>query len=543
MSPVNKQGEPLHQIEVLKRGAKDKGKLRDSEWAIRISHTEKGRPFTFYLKGTHLVADPGHEVKSAKGQNVSEDWYEALTEREKVDLMEAVAAYYRKPSLDRDGVKTAAVGVVQNADPYAKPRNRNLLYVGINTTHLVPADNYKGCAEDNMIRSVAAAIARFMHYERGGNLPEAPFLKELFVMGGRIADRSDSKDKGVHGICPCGPCTDLLAQVMLPGSKIYIYPHTDGQSRLPINEAAKKYSDVATNHIWKTDIETLNANRKVHLRNKTLTEMQVTGLRAMAECLASGYVPPPRSEEVLKKNDENFRSYRTSIPELDIATKNGSPDITAVNDYLWRELALILNDRLHLAQKEGRLPPYGELTADAVLDWMNKKVKTVCCSVIQTDQGAYYPGYDSQTGSDKAFVNPQFTALGAAVKVLGTQGVKRIWSMELNPLAIKAGYMMTPSKDGLERSYKRPTKLEGETLRVCSLPFNDGKLSPELLAAIADECTYGPDTIYVGGFPGNGRAERGLNGGSVAHSDEANQLHGHRDRLKRKLLGPGGLQL
>ncbi len=462
--------------------------------SVQINDTQCGRSFSFALKRDQLIVSLGaHKLKHLAG---NQDWYSSLTEQEKVDLMQVVAAHYRAPSLDPDGMKTSAIGVVPNPDPNCAPKDRHLIYVGINN-HLNAADNYKGCAEQGMVKSASNSVVQYVHHRLGQTFENKPFIQEIYVMGGRDANPNRAGDVGVPAICPCGVCTDLLAKTMVKGGHVYIMPHTTGRALLTVNEGTHEFSDIQRGEIWKTTIDNLNRHRHVHFdRDIEEYALQRDGFEAMVSRLVN-YVPPTPSPEAQQKHAENYAQNRVSIAELDVATRaDGTPEPAAVNDYLLKQISMTLHDRL----QGKKITP----SEDAVRRFLNNKVNYVRCALIQLDDGSYHIGYDSSTGSDKAFVNPEFTALGAAVPKLGTQGVKRVWTMEFNPKAIEAGIMTTSSKDGLERTYKRHSKIEGQDITLCSLPFNAGGLSKEKVEAIAQAHTFDFGEVYASLFAGNG---------------------------------------
>jgi hypothetical protein len=487
----------IYRVTALQPSSKERGRLAGGDFAIQVKGTQSGKDFTFVLKGSHLEVLPGPEVKNSNGSgNVSDDWYDALTEAERLDVMRAVAAHYRQPSRDPDGMKTAAIGVVINPDPQAPRRYRHLLYVGINN-HLNTDENSKGCAEQGMVKAASNSLTQFMYHKRGETLSDIPFIKELYVMGGRAPNPLISDDRGVPGICPCGQCTDLLARAMIPGSNVYVLPVTKGRESQVINTTAQKFSEVQADEIWKTTIDTFNLHRAtIFTDDRPEKEIQHQGVDAMVAHLAN-YVSPEPTDAVLTQMVLNKKNHRQSIPELDVATKaDGAPDPQAMNAYMWNEISCTLHDRL-VAQKV-------KLEPRAIQQWLNDKVKYVRCVVIQLDDGSYYTGYDSRTGSDKAFVNAEFTALGAAAPMLGTQGVKRIWTMECNPKAVEHGMLIGSTKDGLERIYKRHSKIPGQKIEVCNIPINNQKLSLDSLAQIVQNNTFDFDAVFPGLFAGNG---------------------------------------
>ena len=467
---------------------------RDAELIIMIEETECGRPFSFTLKGHHLQPKPG---RTPPGPNNYDDWYTALTESEKTQLMQQVLAYYRQASADPDGLKTAAVGIVENADPDAALKEKHLIYVGFNTTTEKSDKNnpyVKNCAEINVISAGQQSTRRHLVHRLGKDDPENKEFLEFHVMGGRDANPNIPGDVGVPGVCPCGQCTDRLASEMVEGGKIYVYPYRNAEMQHEINHDADNFSQVGADQIWATTIDVLNRKRSVPL-DAAQKKIQEDGLRWMAEQLVD-YHPPEVSEDVIEQTVKNKRAHRKSIPELDVATHNGVLDMVALDHFLKHEILQDLAPRMernHIAHN-----------VDAILKWF-EKIDTVRCCVVKTDDGCYNSALDSRVSSDKAFAPAESAALSAAIKSLGNHGVETLYPMTFSPKNIHDGVMRTVNKDGLERAYKRRTRVEGKEMSTCHLLLNNGDFgekTKETIEGLAQEFTFDMPTIYPGGFAG-----------------------------------------
>lgn len=496
--------EKTHRVDKIESTHRDSMRLRNAEFVIKISGTESGREFTFILKGAHLQVLPGHEVpKKGGGGNVSEDWYEALTEEERLDVMQAVCAHYRKASRDPDGMKTAAIGIVNNPDTKAQKRDKHLIYVGINN-HYNTDKVSKGCAEQGMVKAASNSITQYMYHNRDEEVADVPFIKEVFVMGGRAPNPNIPGDKGMGAICPCGQCTDLLARAMLPGGNVYVLPPTKGFEHLAVNHKARQFSDVVSGQVWKTTIDNLNRYRVIAYDNTSFEKRaQRDGLAETVARLAN-FSLPEVSDEVAAQAARNEKQRRKSIAALDVATRDGKPDAEAINNYLYHEILEGLHDRLTV----NRVP----FEPQRIRSWLTgesgkedeSKVKYVRAVVMQLDDGTYCSSYDSVTGSDNAFVSAESSALGANSAKLGTQGIKHVWTMEFNPRAIAGGVMITPTKDALERIYKRHTKIPGQHVTISNIPFNSQLLEKTDLQAMINANTFRIEEMYPGMFAGNG---------------------------------------
>lgn len=416
-----------------------------TEYRLSITETANGNDFTFLLRGNRLSAQPASTNRDAA------DWYESLTGEEKIKLMQTVLAYYRAPSLDPNGMKAAAIGIVENTDLKARPSQKHLIYVGVNTTQSASA-LYKDCAEQNMVNAATASIARRQYHDSNLEKTEKivpPRFKEVYVMGGRDADMSDPNDKGVPAICPCGKCTDMLAKSMDPNGKIFVLPHAKDKE-LTCNSDAVFFSRVKPEdgQYWETTIDRLNAHRDVGLE-KGVHKAQKEALVEVAAKLVK-YAPPSVEECVIEKAADNARHRRNSIAALDVATdaKTGQCDTKVMSSYLYHQILTTLDDRL-TRDEVVRTP-------EEISQWLHSpRMETVRCVVLQLSDGTYHSAIDSQTSPDKAYPNAGVSALGAAVQQLGTQGVVSMWAMECSPKAIEKGLLPTSPKEEVERIAKR----------------------------------------------------------------------------------------
>lgn len=462
---------------------------KTTDVVVSITHTECGRDFQFYLKGQRLEPKLG----ATPPGGASEDWYKALTERERIDLMQAVLAHYRKPSADPDGMKTAAVGIVENPDPNASARDKHLIYVSFNTTD--KASKYlKSCAEKNTLDEGRQSMRGYMHHKLGIENAENQKFIEFHVMGGRDPKPGVVSDKGKHGICPCGQCTDRLAMEMVKGGKVFIYPYREDDIQHPVDYFARSFSDVNEKAIWATTIDVLNRHRYIDLTAKEI-DYQKQGLEWVAEQLVN-YTPPEKSPELLMQSMKNEEMDRDSIAALDIATHDGVLDVVELNKYMMQQLLKTLAPRI----RKNHVP----LNKEAILEWLTTKVETVRCVVIRTDDGSYHLSKDSRTGSDNAYPNAESSALSSAIDALGEHGVEALYTLTFDPKDIAAGVMRTLSKDGLERAYKRATKIPGKEMYACHLLLNDTSLRRTQLADMSYKYSFDMNEIYPGHFAGTG---------------------------------------
>ena len=470
-------------------------KEREADHIITISNTECGLNFRFLLKGYHL--EPMNVTKS--GAHGRENWYTSLTDRERVDLMQTVLAHYREDSMDKDGMKTASIGIVKNPDPNAPPAKAYLAYVSFNTNDSA-SDYLKGCAERNTIEQGRASMRRHMvhHYtekeaiERNIERKPAKYV-EFHVMGGRDPDPVRPGDRGVPAICPCGQCTDRLASEMVPGGKVYIYPYRQSYNQHTLDHESTTFSQVRSDFIWATNIEVLNRHRRISLSPDDAA-IQEQGLAWIADQLVD-YKPVERSAAIKQRDEQLKTNDIDSISELDVATTHGELNVEILNHYLHRQVLRTLAPRLRKAGVAR--------DKEHILDWINENVKTIRVVVLKTDDGHYHMSKDSRVRGDNAYPNAESSALSDAVDALGEHGVEAVYALTLDPQNIKDGIVRTLSKDGLERIYKRNTKLPDKELFVSHMLLNDNSLSRNELHEMLKGLSFNMDAIYPSHFAGN----------------------------------------
>ena len=466
---------------------------------VKISHTKTGREFAFTLKGHYLIPQPKRHLKG----NGDFDWYDALSEQERVDLMDVVLAHYRKPSADKDGMKTSSVGIVPNPDPRHMAHDKHLIYVSFNTPD--PENNYlKNCAEKNTVNEASMSMRGFMVHKREMLQPELPKFIEFHVMGGRDPDPAIPGDKGVASVCPCGQCTDRLANAMVEGGKIYVHPHAPSGQAHKINHSgqtggAQHFGEVAKDEVWATTIDLLNQNRRVTLTDD-VQKIQEDGRQWLIQALAH-HALPEVSDAVVEQEGKNKRQHRRSISELDLATKDGKPDVAVLADVMRWELVKTLLPRLR-RDYDGQVPS----DENVIRLWLEKRVTKVSCDIIQTDDGCYHWGKDSQTGSDNAFVDSGISGLSMAIDSLGDHGVEKIWSIEYDPKALREQRITTPSKESCERAHKRRTRENGKTMTIAAIPLCDNQMIKNVnkIQLVMESLTFTIPQIMPGGFDGSG---------------------------------------
>ena len=285
--------------------------------------------------------------KREKGEPDYSDWRNALSPEEKVRIFALILDEYRKHSIgDEYGYRGAVLGVTESGD----------IFLGSNTATGQIASSYlKKCAEQNMV-STASEHAAYQQVKRHGwdqsNPPKAPVFESLYMMGG-------VNQTQVPVSCPCGMCTDMLANNMVEGGKVYALPilnkatfdylnsttpaapkatanqgkekrqRAPSAATLPVHIEIDKSDTLAAvrervtrpkgdsgdkplqpYHVWETTINHLNADRTIDLNvgNTDIANMQ---RRAYAKLALDAHKTSSLQEERLATQ------HQKSIRELD----------------------------------------------------------------------------------------------------------------------------------------------------------------------------------------------------------------------------------
>lgn len=448
-----------------------------------------GRNFDFTLKGNHLRVQP---TSKGTAGNDDTDWFTAISEKEKIGVMSKVLANYRLPSLHAGKWKVSAIGITRNPDENAPKHKRHLAFVGVNTD-MRSEQLDKACGEQGMLDAMVNNIAQYQYHKRGVMMTSPAVPMELHLMGGREPDPANPDDKGERMIAPCGKCTDTLAQWMQPEDVIYIYPVNNGNMPLKVNDTAFSLDEVKGNEVWKTTIGHLNRLRHIDL-NAEAAAQQRAGMEALVHQLLQA--PQEVPDAVADQAWQNTKQRRQSIPELDIATRNGKPLPAAMNAYLHAQIVDTLRSRL-----DGAHIPH---EAEAVRHWLEgQMVETISASVVQFEDGTYTPGLKAISQLDSASTSSQLSALNsnAGVKKSGHQGIVHGWSMNFSVADILAGKTTTPSKDGIERQLKKMNG-QADAKPFTHFIFNDGALAPDKAETLAQTYNWSAREIFPGGFKG-----------------------------------------
>jgi hypothetical protein len=197
-----------------------------------------------------------------------------------------------------------------------------------------------------------------------------------------------------------------------------------------------------------------------------------------------------------------------TIRELNAGTKDGVLDPQVLNKCLIDQLLLTLNGRVNRRFEQQLKVPK---TKAGILSWLNnEKFDVVRITIIQTDDGCYHIAKDSDTGSEKAYVDAESASVSAAIDSLGDHGILKVMSMEIRPSEIskngnfgEESMLYTSTKEGCERIFKRRTQ-SGQPVTMLDIPLNDGYLTREQMHDISHKFGFTIDELYPGGFGGTG---------------------------------------
>lgn len=404
-----------------------------------------GRSFSFTLHANHIVIKP-KEIRDA-AKNIL-PWFTALLDEERLQIFNAILAEYRERSQGDAGFKMAALGVTEKGD----------VYIAENTEQ-ISSDFNRQCAEQNMVtistqRNVYKQIGQCIRDGRNpqGIIPENAKFREIYLMGGRLPDTPIS--------CPCGNCTDLLSKVMLPDSNLLVLPVNDGIKTLSINGNMRKLSEIRPGEAWKTTMKHLNSERHI-----TLDEAQTQAMRtSMAHSLADIriWVSRHAEEDPNRAVGQTIYDPATHTGKIDLKrlSNNDLVDLGKLKHFMYEQIMVTLANRLESLSQDRRLGTLDELS-DEQIAALAEHV-SVRCSVIQRDDGRLYAVAGATSPIDKAIPDAEISAIGAAGKKLGNQGIRQTWAMEFDMENAKGGLVGSCSKAAVERLLKRSSKITGQ---------------------------------------------------------------------------------
>jgi len=468
----------------------------EGELHLELKGTRRGKDFDFILRRNYIRVEPKDQ-----------DW-RILEQSEKLQIFNAILRKYRERSMGDGDMKIAALGVTEDGD----------IYIATNTERL-SSPYFRQCAELNMVTSLTQNdVYDQLKKDPTKITPHEPKLTELYMLGGK-----DAKPDAPN-ICPCGNCTDMLTRVMSsPDAPIYVLPMSPTDDTLTIAHAENVSSPELIGKVWKTNIEQLNAKRVINLAPQA-AETQKAGFRQLL--LRSGKLPEERAKELtdamikniqddteapkvhnmgdlvklllnpltigmaikalpssivaeteqalrhMLKTAENALTQRQSVAALDLTARGDSGvDMSELNHFMVGEIQRTFGDRLR---------GFGlkDASKDDIREAVENKIYTIRCVVVRLDDGTFRTSVESQSDIDNAYPCGEVSTIMEAANKLGTQGVREVWAMEMNPKDIAKGIMHTSSKEGAERIIKRRTR-STDQVQFHFIPFNSGEIADD----------------------------------------------------------------
>ncbi len=404
----------------------------DDEMSVVIGETQSGINYRFVLHGHHLEVESLVASELGGDHKVwtpNKDWYEQLTELERLQVFRKVLAEYRTRSLGEGGFKLAALGITESGD----------IYVSENTEQLSD-DFHRQCAEQNMV-TISTQRDVYSQIEENGRDFQArnPRYRDVYLMGGQPPQ--------IQIACPCGNCTDLLSRVMDKEAPIWVLPvydrERDNQS-LRINKTAEVAEDLDKNEAWKTTIGHLNKDRVIELGNDSADKQRAAfdDILMNAETWAQA---------------ERVRSLPADISDEELT--NAMHDrVATMTAKLLQKAARAENHELKGLDLDQR-----RALADRHIHWVR-------AATAQSTTGEWEIGVWNKSSVGSTLPSPEIAVIGAFGEEMVDNGIARMEAMECSPWHVKNGTMRTSPKAAIERAVKnRPQNGEELKLRFHAL--------------------------------------------------------------------------
>ena len=272
----------------------------------------KTRHIKWYVVENRVIIDPPEDL-------------EKLTHAEKIRLFNPILAEYRLLSRHPDKFYSSALGITQDGQIYIADNKQR------------QKDFHKDCAEVCLINSIPDL--------------ETNKLTELYVMVGFHDRRNpDSPKSGTEkAFCPCGKCTDALANALTSNATLVTIP--DGKKVPQVNFDAHTFKEVETGQTWSTKFEKVNKDAVLKLSNP-IAEL---GREAKRELVAKktwvdrvrpfvGFIQSFNFDSWLKRLPEKVRGYVKILldpnnPDNRIHLLDADPSEVSINSYMVNEIA------------------------------------------------------------------------------------------------------------------------------------------------------------------------------------------------------------
>ncbi|MFM9890220.1 MAG: cytidine deaminase [Rickettsiales bacterium] len=460
---------------------------------VEIHKTKSGQDFRFILN-----KDTVEVVRLPEGVSAVPEWFDALSEQEKLDVFNHILAVHRARSMGDQGFRLAAIGVTQTGRIYIHENSEQL-----------STDHNRQCAEQNMVVTAenGETDIKISQAIRHGGKPSdvektKPEFKAIYLMGGREGD--------IPIACPCGNCTDLLSRVMAPSAPIWILPANDGTKALHINTQAQMASTLAGDEAWKTTIAHLK--RPSFALSEVEQETQVRALHQMAGELSAVLEMAVRDSNKIKQIQRGDKKVKLAeplpVPELNDPTINAAMRNAHVNACMIGEIKnSVLNRLCGVIQRRIRgREPLPDLSPEGIVGLINQYKIRVDCVVIEMEDGVRYENTITKSALDNAQQPPEVNVVAISNKQHGTDGIERVWGMHFGLHTIRDHVQLTSPNAGVERLVKRRPQRGDDTIHFTFAPFNDGTPEPALLAEMQRNFTG--QQLFPGYFTGKASQQK-----------------------------------
>lgn len=482
----------------------DEQSRRQVVWSAEIT-AASGQTFVAEIAFHRLF------IRSKTGEEI--DWFDVLSEKERMVLCDEAMDHYRNYSSEPNGLHVAAIAIVENPRPLGKSDHHSV-YIQFNTRNAA-SQHIKNCAELHAMGDMDRDLRLLQNIPVDPNgKPPRQMVKEWHVMGGRDAA---SGKAGISAVTPCGFCTDEMAEHSAPDTPVFVHSLRTKGTKPEIVSDLKNLGEIKSGQIFKTTMGYLNQKRFVEL-TQAEQDQQRKAFDETIEKLTQYYIGEKMPDWLAYDAD---LQHSMTIAKLKAAhDKNGEVDPQKMADIFRQQTLMTLYSRLVVSQVEKNI--------DAVRGWVRQQADMLRMSVIQMADGTYEFGKEFRGSSEKAMSNSSNASISTAIDRLPGNPVRRLYSYTFDPKNIEEGVMRTPSKDELERAYKRSDPSPENEMKV-------GVFAPTLKSEKAIYYDLPLADLYPGKFIGVGSAHAGHNCGGHHHH---NQPHGDRE-YRRKSLPTG----
>lgn len=435
---------------------------------MHLSQTASGKSYSFTVRHGEVQVYKGLVPREAS-LDKEKEWLRDLTDFERVNVAKAILESYRARSEDPDGTKVASLLLTETGN----------LYVSVNG-RFTSQRNKRQCAEQTGV-SHADTMEGEKALERGIAKPDFA-VREIFVMGGNL-------EKNLHIMGPCGDCTDMLSKSMVPSGNVWAIPLASPGQQLPIHEGANNINEVPAGAVWKTDIGFLNRNRRVKLTPKDKITLDA-GMQSLVTDVR-GYFRRPIVEDpnlaihgvpsdAITSQDKDAGALTLPFENgieasLDVRRVSMDVNLQKLNHYMREQILLTLANRIEAVAKRQSLGNPSALDDAQLENIIRDQIRWVRCAVTQRDDGKLFANATARMSGENTYDMAETNAFGQGQRRGGTLKLRKVFTMELNPLLAEEGVMRTSSKSAVGNLIKFESE-HTRTVDFICIPYNNGKL-------------------------------------------------------------------